>query len=336
MRASSFAREPRRPRSGVEVCIIGNLTIDVIMRGIEEMPHWGQEALSSTRTESAAGQAAAMAFACVALGARTDIVADVGDDDAGARIRRELAAAGVGVDALGVVPGGTTPLTIAVVRGDGERAFISDLGSLRPFDIDAVVGQFPDVLAAPVIALVGTSNLPGIDPDAAAGVLAAARRAGALTVFDSGWDPQGWSRKSVAALRAVLAETELYLPNLDEARALTGRSQAREVLEDLSSLCAGVVIVKGGEVGSYAATDDGVVLVEAIPTEVDNAVGAGDVYNAAVVAGYLHGRDVLACMALGTAAASLYVSRRQNRFPTFEEVDALAQRVSTSVIAQKM
>jgi len=305
------------------------------MRGIEEMPQWGHEALSSTRTESAAGQAAGMAFASVALGARTDVVADVGEDDAGERIIRELAAAGVGVEALGVVPGGTTPLTVAVVRGDGERSFISDLGSLRPFDIDAVVAQFPDVVTASVVALVGTSNLPGIDHGAAAGVLAAARRAGALTVFDSGWDPAGWSPTSVGALRAVLAETDLYLPNLDEARALTGRSRVNEVLEELSTLCAGVVIVKGGESGSYTALEDGIVLVEAIPTEVDNAVGAGDVYDAGVVVGYLHGRDVTSCMALGTAAASLYVSRRHDRFATFDEVDALAQRVVASAFEER-
>jgi len=311
---------------------VGNLTIDVIIRGIEEMPRWGQEALSSTRTESAAGQAGGMAFASVALGVRTIVVACVGEDDAGARIRRELATAGVGVDAISVAPGGTTPLSVAVVRRDGERAFISDLGNLPPFDINAVVQQSAVALDAAVVALVGTANLPGIDLNAAARVLAGARRAGALTVFDSGWDPDGWSEKSVEAIRAVLAETDLYLPNLDEARALTDQSAVGDVLRSLGSLCPGLVIVKGGEVGSYAATETRVVLVEAIPTEVDNAVGAGDVYNAAVIAGYLRGRDVLASMALGTAAASLYVSPRRNRFPNFEDVEALAKRVTTTTL----
>lgn len=332
MAPSHFTRVPSSPRSGVDVCIIGNLTVDVIMRGIEEMPSWGQEALSSTRSESVAGQAGGMAFACVALGVHTDVVADIGDDDTGARIRRELDAAGVGVDAVSVVPGGTTPLTVAVVRGDGERAFISDLGKLRTVDVAAVVRQRPHVLEASVVAMVGSSNLPGIDLKSAAGVLAEARCAGVLTVFDSGWDADGWSQESVEGIRAVLAETDVYLPNLDEARALTGRSQVGEVLEGLASLGAGVVIVKGGEIGSYAAVDGRVVLVEAISTEVDNAVGAGDVYNAGVIAGYLRGRDVLTSMSLGTAAASLYVSRRRDRFPSFDEVDALAQQVIISTV----
>jgi ribokinase len=330
--SSHFTKSPFPPRAGVDITIIGNLTIDVIMRGIEEMPRWGQEALSSSRSESAAGQAGGMAFACVALGTRTEIVADVGEDDSGSRLRSELGAAGVGVAALSVVAGGVTPLTIAVVRGDGERAFISDLGMLRPFDVAAVAQRFPAVLGASVVALVGTSNLPGLDLAAAAGLLGMARRTGALSVFDSGWDPDGWSQESVEAITTVLAETDLYLPNLDEARAQTGRSEVGEVLEALVAQCSGVVIMKGGEVGSYTLHDGDVVLVEAISTEVDNAVGAGDVYGAGVIAGYLRGRDVLASMALGTAAASLYVSRRQNRFPSFEEVDALAKGVITSVL----
>jgi ribokinase len=331
-----FTRSASGSRAGPDVCIIGNLTIDVILRGIEEMPRWGQEVLSSTRTESAAGQAGGMAFASVALGARAIIVACVGEDDAGVRIRRELATAGVGVDAISVTPGGTTPLSVAVVRGDGERAFISDLGNLRPFDIGASVQQSPLALEAAVVALVGTANLPGIDLSAAARLLARARHAGALTVFDSGWDPDGWSPESVEAMRAVLAETDLYLPNLDEARALTDRSTVGEVLGRLGTLCPGVVIVKDGEVGSYTIANDRVVLVEAIRTEVDNAVGAGDEYGAAVIAGYLRGRDVLASMALGTAAASLYVGRRRDRFPTFEEVDALAKRVTTSNLDERV
>ena len=332
MRASYFTRDVSQRRTTVDVAIIGNLTIDVIMRGIEQMPPWGHEVLSHTRTEATAGQAGAMAFACVALGARTEILADVGEDDTGERIRRELQSAGVGTEALGVVPGGVTPLTIAVVRGDGERAFISDLGRLRPLDVGALARRFPHVVDAAVLALVGTSNLADVDLRGAAAALGIARRSGSLSVFDSGWDPDEWSAKSVEGIKAVLAETDLYLPNLDEARALTGRTAVGEVLRQLAAWCAGVVIVKGGAVGSYTLIDGDVVLVEAVPTEVDNAVGAGDVFNAGTIAGYLRGRDVIASVSLGTAAASMYVSRRQNRFPTFSDVEALAHRVVVSEI----
>ena len=156
------------------------------------------------------------------------------------------------------------------------------------------------------------------------------RRAGALTVFDPGWDPGNWSGDTVEEIWAVLAETDLFLPNLDEARALAGRSDIGSVLGALSDVCPGVVIVKGGETGSYLAVDDHVVVVESLRTEVDNAVGAGDVYDAGVIAGFLRGDDVLSSMSLATAAASFYVARHTERFPTWEESTELAQRVTTA------
>ena len=335
MSASPFPTRPREPRRGADVCIVGNLCIDVIMRGIEEMPRWGEEVLSSSRVESAAGQAGGMAFACARLDLRTEVVADVGGDETGRRIRGELEGAGVGVGALNEVAGATTPVTVAVVRADGERAFISDLGTLPAFDVSSVVQRSPGILDAGVVALVGTANLAGIDLDAAASLLERASAAGSLIVFDSGWDPSGWSPRSVEAFDRVLAQTDLYLPNLDEARALTGREEVAEVLGELARRCRGTVVVKAGEDGSYVMVDGDPVHVAAFPTVVDNAVGAGDVFNAGVVAGYLHGRSVLDSMALGSAAASLYVSRRHERFADFGQVEALAARAVTTSSADR-
>ena len=330
--ATHFGKAPPRQGAKVDLCIVGNLTIDVIFRGVTQMPEWGQEVLCDARTEAVAGQAGGMAFACTKLGVRTEVVADVGEDAAGGRIRRQLGEAGVGVDAVTQVPGGTTPTTVALVRPDGERAFISDLGHLRPIDAGSMVQRWPRVFSSCVVALVGTFNLPELDLRSAAELLGQVRRAGALTVFDPGWDPGNWSDGTVEEVRAVLTETDLFLPNLDEARALAGRSDIGSVLGALADLCPGVVVVKGGEAGSYLAVDEKVVVVESLPTKVDNAVGAGDVYDAGMVAGFLRGDDVLSSMSLATAAALLYVGRRADRFPTYEERARLAQSVTTATI----
>ena len=324
--------EPPRRAADVDVCVVGNLTIDVILRGITEMPAWGREVLCDTRTDVVAGQAAAMALACVRLGLRAQIIADVGEDDAGERVVRELAAARVGVESVSTVAGGVTPMTVALVRPDGERAFLSDLGRLGPLDVSSWPQRWPRAFAASVVALVGTSNLPGLDLAEAAAMFQRVRRDGALTVFDPGWDPGDWSADTVEAIGAVLAETDLFLPNLDEARALTGTAAIGEVLASLASICPGVIVVKGGSDGSYVRVDDRVAVVEAVPATVDNAVGAGDVFDAGMVAGYLRGADVRSSMALATAAASLYVSRRVDRFPTYDETAELAEHVTTAFI----
>ena len=75
--ALSFGKTPEPDRTTAGLCVVGNLTIDVILRGITTMPEWGQEVLCRDRTESVAGQAGAMAFAASALGVTTNIVTSV-------------------------------------------------------------------------------------------------------------------------------------------------------------------------------------------------------------------------------------------------------------------
>ena len=330
--AVPFARAPLGPSATLDLCVVGNLTIDVILRGVAELPQWGREVLCAGRTDTVAGQAGAMAFAAVALGIGSAVVADVGDDDAGNRIRRELSAAGVDVEAVTTVPGGATPMTVALVRPDGERTFVTDLGRLHEGGAGSWAPQWPSASSAKVVALVGTNNLAGLDMNNAARHFAEARRAGSLTLFDAGWDPSGWTPAVVRGIEAVLAETDLFLPNLDEARALVGESSVESVLRTLAARCPGVVVLKDGKEGSYVIDGERIRAVEALPAEVDNAVGAGDVYDAALIAGFLQGSDILHAMALATAAASLYVARRTDRFPTYLQCVELAGGVTTKVM----
>jgi ribokinase len=323
MVGTTFGKAP----SGDGLCVVGNLTVDVIFRGVTGMPEWGQEVLCSSRSEAVAGQGGGLALAAARLGVRTEMIATVGEDATGQNIRTVLKRAGVGIDAVSTVAGGKTAMTIAIVRPDGERAFLSDLGCLAELDSTALAVRWAIAREAAVVALVGTSNLPGLDLDEAASLLREARRGGALTVFDPGWDPEGWPTETVEGCRTVLAETELFLPNVDEARALTQKTDIADVLRTLGGFCPGVVVVKCGAIGSYCVDDGEFLVVEALPVEVDNAVGAGDVYNAGMIASYLKGGNVLDAMSLATAGASFYVSRSSDRFPTFGESAALATRV---------
>jgi len=331
--ALTFGKTPERNRTAARLCVAGNLTIDVILRGIATMPEWGQDVLCRDRTESVAGQAGAMAFAASALGVTTNIVGAVGDDAAGARIRHELSTSGVGVDALALVHGGSTAMTVALVRPDGERAFVSDLGSLPDFDVAAAAAEWLAVNPASVVALVGTSNLRSMDHNAVVELFRVARREGALTVFDPGWDPLGWPKETVTFVRGVLAETDIFLPNRDEAEALTRERELGRVLGVFSDLCAGVTVMKAGSEGSYVLDGERIAKVLAITTSVDNAVGAGDVFDSGLIAGYLNGRDILASVTLASAAASIYVGRRDDRFPNFAECAELAEDVEIVAVS---
>jgi len=320
--------------SGVEsgqrdhLCVVGNLLIDVILRDVAAMPAWGQEVVCSSRLEAVAGQGGNLALAASRLGVSTELIGNVGEDSAGSRIRRELREAGIEVEMVETTPGGTTAMTIAVVRPDGERAFLSDLGCLKEFDRPALARHWSRACDAQVVALVGSSNLPNLDLEEAAGMFAQARGCGALTVFDPGWDPYGWKPATLKGIAAVLAHTDIFLPNRDEAAVLTQEDDLRVMLRALADSCPGVVVIKCGAAGSWCLRRGDVFHVDALPVNVDNAVGAGDVYDAGVITGCLSSGDVLDGMIVGTAAASLYVSRRSSRFPEFRETMALKDKVA--------
>src|SRR4051812_46152753 len=89
-----------RPRMGHRIAIIGNLNIDLILRGIEQMPAWGQEVMGTGHTAASAGQAGTLAMCLAHLGVPVSVVSAVGTDQFGDQILRDLGNAGVDLTAV--------------------------------------------------------------------------------------------------------------------------------------------------------------------------------------------------------------------------------------------
>ncbi len=305
------------PRSAgdLDLCVVGNLLIDIVIKGVPALPAWGTEVLGSGRSHDVGGQGANLARAAVALGLATSVVSVVGRDSDGLRVRETLDRDGVGTDAVEVADGDTA-LAVAAVRPDGERAFLTDLACSEALSGELLGRHWPLLRGARATALVGTSNLPGLDAPAIAAALTEVRRAGGLSIFDPGWQGAAAPPADQRAADRILGQVDVFLPNRDEASALTGEHRLDEMLRALGDRCPGTVIVKCGYEGSALLRDGELVAVEALPVAVDSAVGAGDVFDAGVISGLLEGADPVAAAVRGTAAASLYISRASSRFDT--------------------
>jgi ribokinase len=203
------------------IVVAGNVNIDLIMYGVPVLPAWGQEVAGTARVEAVAGQAGYLALAATRLGRQARVISAVGADAAGQRVRNELAQSGVDTQAIEIIEGQATQLTVAAVRPDGERAFLSDFGASHHLTTDLLARHWDLINGAAAVALVGVYNLPHLDLAGAAELLGRAREAGAVTVVDTGWDPGGFGPDAVTGLRSLLAGTDLFLPNLDEATAVT-------------------------------------------------------------------------------------------------------------------
>jgi ribokinase len=307
------------------ICIIGNLNIDLIIRGVPGMPAWGQEVMGADRLQASSGQAGYLAFALRRLGVPTGLVGNVGDDLYGRQILDELNDYGVNTRGVEVASGGRTGITVAIARQDGERAFVSDLGCLRDFSEAAIQRSWSLVEEAAVVCLVGLFCLPGLALPAAARQLAKAREAGKLTMLDTGWDPQNWPATTLAEMRDLLAQVSLFLPNWDEARAITGQETVEGAAQRLQEMGPETVVIKCGEKGSYARRGSQTCQAGPRNVAVHDAVGAGDVFNSGFLYALLQDLPLEACLALGNTTASLYISRKSDRFPRLDEVKAAAR-----------
>jgi len=144
--------------------------------------------------------------------------------------------------------------------------------------------------------LVADSLGPGL-----ATLLEVARAAGAGTSLDTNWDPaQRWAGPR---LTEALAHASLLLPNEAEALCLADAPDLDRAVPALAA-AGPALVVKLGERGALCTDGTRRYLAEPPPVKVTDTTGAGDCFNAGVIAGLLGGLDLPAAVALGCAVGA--------------------------------
>ena len=196
--------------------VLGDGNPDVLVLGGDVTPAFSQrEKLVGSISLVIGGSAAITAVAAARLGLRVALVAAVGADRPGEFMLDQLAAEGVDVSAVAVRDDTPTGMTVALSRG-GDRAILTAPGavaSLTAADIPAALLARSRHVHASSYFLLEDSLGPGL-----AGVLSAARAAGATTSLDTNWDPAG--RWGDERLSAAIAQADILLPNEPEALRL--------------------------------------------------------------------------------------------------------------------
>ncbi|HVN62105.1 MAG TPA: carbohydrate kinase family protein [Gaiellaceae bacterium] len=278
------------------VVCAGIVVADVFVPPLARLPGPGELVATEDFVVQTGGCAANAAIALARLGVRPAVVAKVGDDLFGEFVRDELSAAGVDVSGIGVAPGlGTSKTVIIPVSGD-DRRFIHTFGAnaaLTAADLAPALAEAPDV-----IYVGGFLVLPALSQDELAAQLRQARQAGARVVFDV-VAPLGRAL-SLDDVAGVLPEVDYFVPNDDEAAALTGESEPRRQAERLLELGAGTVIVTLGERGLLAAGRDETIELPAPRVDFVEPSGAGDAFAAGLVYGLLQGWDTRRCLEFGS------------------------------------
>ncbi|HUA42434.1 MAG TPA: PfkB family carbohydrate kinase [Streptosporangiaceae bacterium] len=295
----------------LDLLVLGDCNPDVLVLGGDVTPEFGQqEKLVSTISLVVGGSAAITAIAAARLGLRVALAATIGADPAGDFMLGQLSAAGVDTAHVRVLPGEATGMTVALSRG-ADRAIITATGAMAALtagDVPSDLIRRAGHVHVSSYFLLEQSLGPGL-----AGLLADARAGGATTSLDTNWDPAG--RWGGGQLRAALAHTDLLLPNEAEARHLSGEPTLRGAIVALTGMgprvvvklgASGALSAAGGELHRIEprAVDTAVVDTTVVDTTVVDTTGAGDCFNAGLIAGLLGGLDLPAAARLGCAVGT--------------------------------
>jgi sugar/nucleoside kinase (ribokinase family) len=279
-----------------DLLVIGDCNPDVLVLGDDVAPAFGQqEKLVDSMSLVVGGSASITAVAAARLGLRVALVAAIGDDAAGHFMLAELGRAGVDTTVMAVRAESPTGMTVALSRGD-DRAILTAagaIGTLTPADVPANLLPRARHVHVSSYFLLERSLGPGL-----AALLADARAAGASTSLDTNWDPAGtWGADFFPG---VLAQTDLLLPNEAEALRIAGTTALPEAIASLTK-AGGAIAVKLGARGALYASGPQQYVATPPPVAAVDTTGAGDCFNAGLLAGLLNGFDPADALALGCA-----------------------------------
>ena len=257
--------------------------------------------------------------------------AKVSDDQMGDYVTDYFRSKGIDVSRITRAKGGEkTGLSFTEMLSPSESSILmyrnqaADL-ALDPADIDEEY-----IRDAKAILISGTSLAQSPSREAALKAIMLAKRAGTKIIFDIDYRGYSWKSKdeisiyySMAAREAdiIMGSREEY--DLTEAITAPGRTD-EETAAYWMSRGNKIIIIKHGKEGSTAHTADGSFNIKPFPIDKLKSFGGGDGYGSSFIFGLLEGWDIIDCLELGSASASLLVNAHGCSLfmPTLEELRA--------------
>ncbi len=305
--------------SDLDCLCAGILFADVACEPIARLPEAG-ELIPTERIQLALGGCASNTGVDLAkLGFRVGVSGCVGDDPFGEVVLQSLKASGVDTSGVRQLPGTGSAVTMIVnVRGQ-DRRFISTAGANTRFTVEHIPADW--VRKARVFYVGGYLMMPGLETEQMVELLRTARSAGAKTVLDVvlfGGEHY-WE-----ALQRVLPETDVFMPNDDEAKVITGLADPLEQAERFRQAGAKTVVITQGEKGSLLVTDNLRLRSGVYPVDFVGGAGSGDAFDAGFIAGLLLGEDPAGCLRWGSALGASCVRAIGTTESVFSRQEAIA------------
>ncbi|MET7382277.1 ribokinase [Streptomyces sp. NPDC005526] len=296
-----------------DLLVVGSANADLVI-GVERRPAAGETVLGSDLAVHPGGKGANQAVAAARLGARTALLARVGDDAHGRLLLDAQRAAGV--DTAGVLAGGApTGVALITVDPSGDNSIVVSPGAngrLTPEDIRSA-----DRLLRSSRVVSAQLEIP------LETVLEVVRNLAPGSRFVLNPSPPR------ALPPELLAACDPLIVNEHEARVILGSSGAGDAPEDWARalLAHGPrsVVVTLGARGALVASAAEVTRVPSVRVDAVDTTGAGDAFTAALAWKLGAGAALAEAAAYAARVGAAAVTRpgAQESFPTAAEVAAV-------------
>jgi ribokinase len=298
-----------------DLLVVGSANADLVI-GVERRPGAGETVLGSDLAVHPGGKGANQAVAAARLGARTALLARVGDDAHGRLLLDSQQDAGV--DTAGVLVGGApTGVALITVDPSGDNSIVVSPGAnarLTPADVRAAGAL---VTASRVV-----SAQLEIPLETVVEVVRSVRSLGPSTRFVLNPSPPRELPEE------VLAACDPLIVNEHEARVVLGADAGSTPSQWAEALLAlgprSVVVTLGGD-GALVADATGSAHVPSVKVVAVDTTGAGDSFTAALAWRLGLGESLAEAARYAARVGALAVTREgaQASFPTASEVAAL-------------
>lgn len=303
-----------------DVVVVGELNVDLILNQIDQFPVIGKEVLTGHMTLTLGSSSAIFASNLSTLGAKVAFVGNLGHDNFGDHIVASLKSRGVDTQYINRSVKQNTGATI-VLNFDEDRAMVTYPGAMKYLSYnDVPVEALMKARHLHVSSIFLQSNLI----QDVAKLFKKAKELGLTTSLDPQWDPaEKWSMDK----ELVLPLVDIFMPNINELKALTKTSDLAAGIEILRPY-VNTLVIKNGNVGAYVWEKGSLIHQPSfLNREVVDSIGAGDSFDAGFICQFLQGKSNQECLEFGALTGAVNTTRSggTNAFENLSLVKTIAK-----------
>ena len=303
----------------LDVCVVGEINLDLILYGLPKELVLDRELLASGLALTLGSSSAIFAHNLSMLGNKVGFISKTGGDALGKMALERLSVAGVDVGRVSQATGRTaTGLTVVLpyLRQRYILTYPGTMFELQYSDIDMGYVRSARHLHVSSFFLHRALRPRILD------LFREAKGAGLSTSLDTNDDPENkWDRDLLEVLKYV----DIFLPNDREAKKIARTDDLSPAIHLLAGLAKIVVVKRGSSAAICRSGQEQVSLMPPSVKAVDD-IGAGDSFDAGFIRQFLTGAKLEDCLAFANVAGA-YSTTKEGGTEAFRDRAALSNFV---------